>query len=385
MNNNLHHFKFTKKENILNLSKSGKKETDSIKKERKYSKIFLKILNSNKSYNNKVDFSKNENIKIKNIKQIISLDKSEMIFKNNLKKSKIDIKDDKKIIERAITERNIKNKKIKELKEIIKHKLNLKIEQKFSFLKFGNNFSKINTTDSHLYKNKEKKECKKIPLKNILKYKNNKTYILANKKASNNASKISIFKKKDKINKTLINKSLGINNLKNFNKNKNILNNSDKIRKKFIKKLNTESPNQKFIKILDYSSRKESNNNNKNNILLNKSQSIKIKSDKNFLQNSYSFKPKNKSHKEILYIKLGKDNISLTENKAENLSKNYNLFNSKINGIKPVKKKLLILLDDFYSNKNNTERNNITISSQPEKLIDKIRTLKKLNKIRNFI
>ena len=385
MNNNLHNFKFTKKENILNLSKSGKKETDSIKKERKYSKIFLKILNSNKSYNNKVDFSKNENIKIKNIKQIISLDKSEMIFKNNLKKSKIDIKDDKKIIERAITERNIKEKKIKELKEIIKHKLNLKIEQKFSFLKFGNNFNKVNITDSNLNKNKEKKECKKIPLKNILKYKNNKTYILANKKASNNASKISIFKKKDKINKTLINKSLGINNLQNFYKNKNILNNSDKVRKKFIKKLNTESPNQKFIKILDYSSRKESNNNNKNNILLNKSQSIKIKSDKNFLQNSYSFKPKNKSHKEILYIKLGKDNISLTENKAENLSKNYNLFNSKINGIKPVKKKLLILLDDFYSNKNNTERNNITISSQPEKLIDKIRTLKKLNKIRNFI
>ena len=385
MNNNLHHYKFTKKENILNLSKSGKKETDSIKKERKYSKIFLKILNSNKSYNNKVDFSKNENIKIKNIKQIISLDKSEMIFKNNLKKSKIDIKDDKKIIERAITERNIKNKKIKELKEIIKHKLNLKIEQKFSFLKFGNNFSKINTTDSNLNKNKEKKECKKIPLKNILKNKNNKRYILTNKKASNNSSKISIFKKKDKINKTLINKSLGINNLKNFNKNKNILNNSDKVRKKFIKKLNTESPNQKFIKILDYSSRKESNNNNKNNILLNKSQSIKIKSDKNFLQNSYSFKPKNKSHKEILYIKLGKDNISLTENKAENLSKNYNLFNSKINGIKPVKKKLLILLNDFNSNKNNTERNNITISSQPEKLIDKIRTLKKLNKIRNFI
>ena len=183
----------------------------------------------------------------------------------------------------------------------------------------------------------------------------------------------------------MINKSLGINNLKNFNKYKNILNNSDKVRKKFIKKLNTESPNQKFIKILDYSSRKESNNNNKNNILLNKSQSIKIKSDKNFLQNSYSFKPKNKSHKEILYIKLGKDNISLTENKAENLSKNYNLFTSKINGIKPVKKKLIILLDDFYSNKNNTERNLTTISSQPEKLIDKIRTLKKLNKIRNFI
>ena len=88
---------------------------------------------------------------------------------------------------------------------------------------------------------------------------------------------------------------------------------------------------------------------------------------------------------EILYIKFGKNNISLTENKAENLSKNYSLFNSKINGIKPVKKKLLILLDDFYSNKNNTERNLTTISSQPEKLIDKIRTLKKLNKIRNFI
>jgi len=268
MNNNLHHFKFTKKENILNLSKSGKKETDSIKKERKYSKIFLKILNSNKSYNNKVDFSKNENIKIKNIKQIISsLDKSEMIFKNNLKKSKIDIKDDKKIIERAITERNIKEKKIKELKEIIKHKLNLKIEQKFSFLKFGNNFSKINITDSHLNKNKEKKECKKIPLKNILKNKNNKRYILTNKKASNNSSKISIFKKKDKINKTLINKSLGINNLQNFYKNKNILNNSDKIRKKFIKKSNTEPPNQNFVKLFDHSNRKESNN-NKNNILL---------------------------------------------------------------------------------------------------------------------
>ena len=384
MNNNLHHFKFTKKENILNLSKSGKKETGSIKRGQKYSKIFLKILNSNKSYNNKVDFSKNENKKIKNIKQIITLDKSEKVFKNNLKKSKIDIKDDKKIIERAITERNIKEKKIKELKEIIKHKLNLKIEQKFSFLKFGNNFNKVNITDSNLNKNKEKKECKKIPLKNILKNKNNKRYILTNKKASNNVSKISIFKKKDKINKTLINKSLGINNLQNFYKNKNILNNSDKIRKKFIKKLNTEPSNQKFVKLFDYSNRKKSNN-NKNNILLNKSQSIKIKSDKNFLQNSYSFKPKNKSHKEILYIKLGKDNISLTENKAENLSKNYNLFNSKINGIKPVKKKLLILLDDFYSNKNNTERNNITISSQPEKLIDKIRTLKKLNKIRNFI
>ena len=48
MNNNLHHFKFTKKENLLNLSKSGKKDTDSIKKGQKYSKIFLKILNSNK-------------------------------------------------------------------------------------------------------------------------------------------------------------------------------------------------------------------------------------------------------------------------------------------------------------------------------------------------
>lgn len=384
MNNNLHHFKFTKKENILNLSKSGKKETDSIKRGQKYSKIFLKILNSNKSYNNKVDFSKNENKKIKNIKRIITLDKSEKVFKNNLKKSKIDIKDDKKIIERAITERNIKNKKIKELKEIIKHKLNLKIEQKFSFLKFGNNFSKINITDSNLNKNKEKKECKKIPLKNILKNKNNKRYILTNKKASNNSSKISIFKKKDKINKTLINKSLGINNLQNFYKNKNILNNSDKIRKKFIKKLNTEPPDKKFIKIFDYSNRKESNN-NKNNKLLNNSLNIKKNLYKNYLKNSYSFKPKNKRHKEILYIKFGKNNISLTENKAENLSKNYNLFTSKINGIKPVKKKLLILLDDFYSNKNNTERNLTTISSQPEKLIDKIRTLKKLNKIRNFI
>ena len=58
MDNNFHHFKFKKKENILNLSTNGKKESDSLKKEKKYSKILLEILNSNKSNSNKVIYQK---------------------------------------------------------------------------------------------------------------------------------------------------------------------------------------------------------------------------------------------------------------------------------------------------------------------------------------
>ena len=192
-----------------------------------------------------------------------------MIFKNKKKKSKIDIKNHTNLTERNQKEMNINKKKIKELKEVIKHKLNLKLDQKFSCLKFGNDLDKVNITDREINKNNKEKR------KNILKYKNCNRYVLTQNKASNNASNISILKKKDKIDKIFVNKSFRIN-LNNSIKRKFFLNSSENLRKKKnIFKIRQDK--QKAIQNQNILSLNKESSNNEDNKLLNKSVSLTIK------------------------------------------------------------------------------------------------------------
>ena len=77
--------------------------------------------------------------------------------------------------------------------------------------------------------------------------------------------------------------------------------------------------------------------------------------------------------KEVIYIKLRKNNVLLTANK----NNNNNNFDIIKNGVGPSKKKLLMYLKDF--NSNSSEYNTKTFNMQSSKLIDRIRTIKKLN------
>ena len=338
-----------------------------IKKEKKLSKITEEIYNRKQELKLLKDLLHFKEQNSLNVEDIISSYLSFIVSSNNLLDDKLDSLMQK--------EMNINKKKIKELKEVIKHKLNLKLDQKFSCLKFGNDLDKVNITDREINKNNKEKR------KNILKYKNCNRYVLTQKKASNNASNISILKKKDKIDKIFVNKSFRIN-LNNSIKRKFFLNSSEKLRKKKnIFKI--RQAKQKAIQNQNILSlNKETNN--EDNKLLNKSVSLEMKS-----VNSFSLKQKNKINgnnsgkKEILYIKFNKNNIFLTENKKENLNKKYELFNNSIDGIEDVKKKLLIFADNFNNIKGYNKQNDTTLSSQPKKLIDKIRALKTLNKLLN--
>ena len=86
MTNKLSHFKFTKKETSLNKSViERKKENDSLKKERKYSELLIRILLSN----NKID--KKENNKINNTKRKTLFNNNEFLikYKNKNKPPKV--------------------------------------------------------------------------------------------------------------------------------------------------------------------------------------------------------------------------------------------------------------------------------------------------------
>ena len=146
MTNKLSHFKFTKKEASLNKSViERKKENDSLKKERKYSELLIRILLSN----NKID--KKENNKINNTKRKTLFNNNEFLikYKNKNKYNNIinKYKTEKK---NTYLKSSIMNKKLDEFKEIIKHNLNLNLETKFSFLKKNNSSNKERIKYSNL-------------------------------------------------------------------------------------------------------------------------------------------------------------------------------------------------------------------------------------------
>ena len=160
MTNKLSHFKLTKKEKPLNKTVNERnRENDSLKKERKYSELLIRILLSSKPYNNKIDNEKN--IKINNTKRkslfnnndkFLIKYKNKKVFPkaynnfNTLNKSQ---KTYSSIINKYKTEKknlNLKSriitKRTDEFKEIIKHNLNLNLETKFFFLKKNNSSSR---------------------------------------------------------------------------------------------------------------------------------------------------------------------------------------------------------------------------------------------------
>ena len=81
-----------------------------------------------------------------------------------------------------------------------------------------------------------------------------------------------------------------------------------------------------------------------------------------------------------MYINLSKSNVR-TENKTINIHKKYGIIKGSMNS---TKKKLLILVDDFNQKNNCKQNNNMTFSLGPKRLIDQIRTIKKLNIIHCF-
>ena len=302
MTNKLSHFKFTKKENSLNKSViERKKENDSLKKERKYSELLIRILLSN----NKID--KKENNKINNTKRKTLFNNNEFLIKyknknkppkvyneyntlnNSQKKYNNKINKYKTEKKNTYLKSSIMNKKLDEFKEIIKHNLNLNLETKFSFLKKNNS------------SNKER-----------IKYSNLK-YIKINK-----------------------------------NSKLNIKNSRNKIQNQITRTKTTENINN--LKL-----------NNK----INKKQNISI--------NKAEKKSKNKlKNKKIVYINLSKNNIARTEKKEmkEGIIKNNK---------DSVKKNIKLILIDDYEQKKGIKQNNITFYLSPKRLIDQIRTIKKLN------
>ena len=302
MTNKLSHFKFTKKETSLNKSViERKKENDSLKKERKYSELLIRILLSN----NKID--KKENNKINNTKRKTLFNNNEFLIKyknknkppkvyneyntlnNSQKKYNNIINKYKKEKKNTYLKSSIMNKKLDEFKEIIKHNLNLNLETKFSFLKKNNS------------SNKER-----------IKYSNLK-YIKINKNS----------------------------------------------------KLNTKNSRNKIQNQITRTKTTENINNLKLNNKINKKQNTSI--------NETEKKSKNKlKNKKIVYNNISKNNIAITEKKEikEGIIKNNK---------DSVKKNIKLILIDDYEQKKGIKQNNITFYLSPKRLIDQIRTIKKLN------
>ena len=297
MTNKLSHFKFTKKENSLNKSViERKKENDSLKKERKYSELLIRILLSN----NKID--KKENNKINNTKRKTLFNNNEFLikYKNKNKPPKVyneyntlnnSQKKYNNIINKYKTEKkntylksSIMKKKLDEFKEIIKHNLNLNLETKFSFLKKNNS-----------------------SYKERIKYSNLK-FIEINK-----------------------------------NSKLNIKNSRNKIQNQITRTKTTE------------------------NVI-----NIKLSNKINKKQNTSINETEKKSNKKIVYINLSKNNIARTEKKEikEGIIKNNK---------DSVKKNIKLILIDDYEQKKGIKQNNITFYLSPKRLIDQIRTIKKLN------
>ena len=375
MTNKSSHFKFTKKEISLNNPANGrKKENDSIKNERKYSELLIRILLSSKPYNNKIDNKKN--LKSNNLKRKILFNKTESGIKNKNKSPKIkakinfnkssnsQIKNKNLIINKNFktakketnVQKSIINKKIDEIKEIIKHNLNLNLETKFSFLKPNNSSSKEHIIYSPFKKNYN---INKTSLNFIKINRDRKKYGLNLKNPKTNKLNITTYDRKYTTQQMTRTKTT--ENINNIKKNK-----SSKNDKKIIRK----------IKLMNYfSSNKLVQNNNKYINLTNREKSYEE------LNESENIKSRDKLKKrKIVYINLNKNNIGAklrTENKEKEKGKKFKIIK---NNKDSVKKKLLILIND-HEQKKGLKQNNMTFYLSPRRLIDQIRTIKKLNSI----
>ena len=418
MMKNFSHFKFTKKNTILNNSKSEKKEGNNLfLKEQDYSRIFLQILNSNKLFNNENSQQKEEHkIRVKKnyIKNISILDNEELKLnlsyqKNNQNKGKVSQSPNKNIAinhiikvktidelieEEKAQERIIKNKskiyKQKQIKDLIKYNLDLKLGNKYSQLIIRDKSNNDKKDDINLNNSNKKSQ---IYLKKSNKKEEAYNFIMK----SQYKTKYGLRKSSNLIN--IINHSM-TRNLKNSHskKSKNLkikisdnnsyktvaLNNSNsnKIMERKINKINTinkfsflnsEKKSKRVLKIYNpdkYIDKEKNNDNNNITIAINKSSKIKNKFMPKIKKTELNDIKVNK--KEVIYIKLRKNNVLLTANKNNN-----NNFDIIKNGVGPSKKKLLMYLKDF--NSNSSEYNTKTFNMQSSKLIDRIRTIKKLN------
>ena len=418
MMKNFSHFKFTKKNTILNNSKSEKKEGNNLfLKEQDYSRIFLQILNSNKLFNNENSQQKEEHkIRVKKnyIKNISILDNEELKLnlsyqRNNQNKGKVSQSPNKNIAinhiikvktidelieEEKAQERIIKNKskiyKQKQIKDLIKYNLDLKLGNKYSQLIIRDKSNNDKKDDINLNNSNKKSQ---IYLKKSNKKEEAYNFIMK----SQYKTKYGLRKSSNLIN--IINHSM-TRNLKNSHskKSKNLkikisdnnsyktvaLNNSNsnKIMERKINKINTinkfsflnsEKKSKRVLKIYNpdkYIDKEKNNDNNNITIAINKSSKIKNKFMPKIKKTELNDIKVNK--KEVIYIKLRKNNVLLTANKNNN-----NNFDIIKNGIGPSKKKLLMYLKDF--NSNSSEYNTKTFNMQSSKLIDRIRTIKKLN------
>ena len=375
MTNKSSHFKFTKKEISLNNPANGrKKENDSIKNERKYSELLIRILLSSKPYNNKIDNKKN--LKSNNLKRKILFNKTESEIKSKNKSPKIkakinfnkssnsQIKNKNLIINKNFktakketnVQKSIINKKIDEIKAIIKHNLNLNLETKFSFLKPNNSSSKERIIYSPSKKNYN---TNKTSLNFIKINRDRKKYGLNLKNPKTNKLNITTYDRKYTTQPMTRTKTT--ENINNLKKNK-----TSKNDKKIIRK----------IKLMNYfSSNKLVQNNNKYINLTNREKSYEE------LHESENIKSRDKLKKrKIVYINLNKNNIGAklrTENKEKNKEKKFRIIK---NNKDSVKKKLLILIND-HEQKKGLKQNNMTFYLSPRRLIDQIRTIKKLNSI----
>ena len=128
------------------------------------------------------------------------------------------------------------------------------------------------------------------------------------------------------------------------------------------------------------SDKKEQNSNLK---ILNESEKINSKINNNLEKNPHSIiskinsKIKNNQKKETLYFNFDKNNISLTK-KEEHKNQDFNLDNNDFVEFK--RKNILIMLNDFDSN-DIIKHNKNVLHSPPKKLLDTIRTIRKLSKI----
>ena len=419
MMKNFSHFKFTKKNTILNNSKSEKKEGNNLfLKEQDYSRIFLQILNSNKLFNNENSQQKEEHkIRVKKnyIKNISILDNEELKLnlsyqRNNQNKGKVSQSPNKNITinhiikvktidelieEEKAQERIIKNKskiyKQKQIKDLIKYNLDLKLGNKYSQLIIRDKSNNDKKDDINLNNSNKKSQ---IYLKKSNKKEEAYNFIMK----SQYKTKYGLRKSSNLIN--IINHSM-TRNLKNSHskKSKNLkikisdnnsyktlaLNNSNsnKIMERKINKINTinkfsflnsEKKSKRVLKIYNpdkYIDKEKNNDNNNITIAINKSSKIKNKFMPKIKKTELNDIKVNK--KEVIYIKLRKNNVLLTANK----NNNNNNFDIIKNGVGPSKKKLLMYLKDF--NSNSSEYNTKTFNMQSSKLIDRIRTIKKLN------
>ena len=407
MSNIPHHFKFTKKDKILKISKNRKREKIEKKKN---SQLLMNILNSSESYNDSTNYQKKQR-EANNLKKALN-DRTELKIENKRKnpKSKIVqifkyipsnskikiinsrennlLNKNKNIIERIRTEGNIKDtkksRKIDEFKANIKHNLNIKINNKFSILKkniINNIINNRDTPHSRENKNKMNSKSHKKYFKYIKKTRGVNNYVLNKNRNLNKYYKdsaIDIKRRKDpKIFKSLIRtKTEEIF----FNKNLK-LNSSNVLKNKNMEKSNLESINSN--ETYDLRDRTQINNSSR----LNKPKHTNLKIDKNFKKNPGPFTERKKFiinnylKKNLFLIQFGENNTASKEDIIGNkLDKKFNLLKNYINSIDSRKKNILILEDEFQ--KNETYKFNMTaFPSKPKSLIDKIRAIKKLSKL----